>query len=83
MEMKTPAKVLSLRLCSESTAVHAAQALCHAASPALLIVALFGIARLCTTRAEILIGTLAAVSASLCLATAGLVLGVLAELRRR
>ncbi|MDR3622207.1 MAG: hypothetical protein P4L85_22850 [Paludisphaera borealis] len=81
--MRATARVFAMRICDESTALRAAQVLCHAASPALLIVALFGIARLCTTRAEMLIGTLAAVAASLSLATSGLVLGVLAEVRRR
>jgi hypothetical protein len=79
----TMAKVFAMRICDESAALRAAQVLCHAASPALLVVALIGISRLCSTRAEILIGTLAAVAASLSLTTSGLVLGVLAELRRR
>jgi hypothetical protein len=81
--MKALTRVFETRLCGESTALYAGVVLCHAASPALLGVALYGISRHCTTRAEILIGTLAAVAASLGLTACGLILGVLAELRRR
>jgi hypothetical protein len=81
--MKFVANVFSRRICEESTALYAAVVLCHAASPALLGVALYGISRHCSTRAEILIGTLAAVAAALGLTACGLILGVLAELRRR
>lgn len=81
--MKALAKVFGARICDETTALHAAMVLSYAASPALLGVALFGVARHCTTRPEILIGTLAAVAASLGLTACGLLLGVMAELRRR
>lgn len=81
--MKALANVFGRRVCDESTALHAAMVLCHAASPALLGVALYGISRHCSTRAEILIGTLAAVGAALGLTACGLLLAVLAELRRR
>jgi hypothetical protein len=81
--MKATTRILAARICDESTAIRAAMVLCYSASPALLGVALYGISRHCTGRGEILVGTLAAVAASLSLATAGLVLGVLAELRRR
>lgn len=76
-------KVFGTRVCDDSTGLHAAMMLCYAASPALLGVAMYGISRHCTTRAEILIATLAAVAAALGLTACGLILGVMAELRRR
>lgn len=81
--MNAIGKVFGRRVCDDSTGLHVAMTLCHAAGPALLGVALYGISRHCTTRAEILIGTLAAVAAALGLTACGLILGVMAELRRR
>ncbi len=81
--MNSAAKVFSRRICGETTALYAAMVLCHAASPALLVVALYGISRHCKTPAEVLIGTLAAAAASIGLTACGLLLGGLAELRRR
>jgi len=81
--MKATTRILAKRVCEPSTALYAAMVLCYAASPALLGVAMYAISRHCTSRGEILVGTLAAVAASLSLSTAGLVLSVLAELRRR
>jgi hypothetical protein len=83
VSMRLLTRALTKRICDEATALRVALVLCHLASPTFLAVALYGISRQCTTRAEILIGTLAAVSGALSLATAGLVLGVMAELRRR
>lgn len=80
--MNAMTRVFALRICDESTAIRATMALCHAASVLVLVAALFGIARFCTTPGEILIGTLAAAATSLCLATSGLVLGLLAEVRK-
>jgi hypothetical protein len=81
--MKSVPRILAARVCDEGTALRAAMLLCYSASPALLGVALYGISRHCSTRGEILVGTLAAVAAAIGLSTAGLALGVLAELRRR
>lgn len=81
--MKSVASVFSRRICDESTALRVMAVVCHAASPALLGMALFAIWRHCKTPAEILIGMLAAVAASLGSTACALLLAVLAELRRR
>jgi len=81
--MKALTKVFGTRPCNEPSALQTAMVLCYAAAPALLVTALYGISRHCTTRAEILIGTLAAAAAAIGLSACGLTLAVLAELRRR
>ena len=67
-------RVLEKRLSSERFDVRLGQLLCFAAGPALLVVALGGLARLALTPGEAFLGVLASVAVALLLVILGIVL---------
>ncbi len=81
--MKTLTRLATMRIGQESVESRLVEWICYAAGPALLIVAIQALARAAPTRVEMLIGILAACGGAIGLVTMGLVLGVMAELRRR
>lgn len=81
--MKTLARLAAMRIGDESVELRLVEWLCYAAGPALLIVAIQALVRANPTPAELLIGILAACAGAIGLVTMGLVLGVMAQLRRR
>ncbi|MDG3004021.1 hypothetical protein [Paludisphaera mucosa] len=81
--MKTMTRLAALRLCDDASAVRAAQAMCYAAGPAVLIAAIGGLVRMEATRVELLIGVLAAAGLAVGLVALGTVTGLVAEQRRR
>ncbi|AMV39814.1 hypothetical protein [Planctomyces sp. SH-PL62] len=81
--MRSLARLASLRVCDESTALRFAQAACFAAGAAILPVALLGLARFEPSRVEMLLGCLAASAVSVGFVTLGLILEVLVVLRSR
>jgi hypothetical protein len=72
-------RVLGVRLSSAGLDVRLGQLLCFAAGPALLIVALGGLARLSLTPGEAFIGVLASVAVALLLVILGIVLPLAAK----
>jgi len=81
--MKTLARLAAMGIGNEPVELRLVELLCYAASPALLIVAIRALARANPTPVELLIGILAACGGAIGLVTMGLVLGLMAELRRR
>ena len=67
-------RVLGLQISPEGFDARFAQFLCFAASPAFLVVAIGGLARLTVTPGEAFIGVLASVAVALLLVILGLVL---------
>jgi hypothetical protein len=67
-------RVLGVRLSSERFDARLGQLLCFAASPALLVVGLGGLARLALTPGEAFIGVLASLAVALLLVILGIVL---------
>jgi hypothetical protein len=80
--MKPLSRILHLRISSEHVDLRAAQLISFMAGPALLIVAITGLARLARTPAEVLIGVLCAVGTTMTFIIMGLVLGLMAEVRK-
>jgi hypothetical protein len=60
-----------------------AQTVSFIAGPAILVVAISGLERLARTPAEVLIGVLAAVGTAMSFIIMGLVLGLMAEMRKK
>ncbi len=81
--MKTLARLATWRISNDSFDYGLGQLVCYAASLAVLVIAILGLARMNPTRVELLIGVLASLGVAISLVVMGLVLGVLAELRRR
>ena len=77
--MSLPPRVLQMRLSSERFDVRLGQLLCFTAGPALLVVALVGLARLALTPGEAFIGVLASVAVALLLVILGIVLPLAAK----
>ena len=81
--MKTLARLATMRIGDEAFDCRVGELICYAAGPTLLIVAIQALVRANPTRVELVIGLLAAVGVAIGSVTMGLVLGVMAELRRR
>ncbi len=86
MAMKALARLATLRISNQpidSWVLLLGQLMCYAAGPALLVIAIPGLSRMNPTRVEMVIGILAASGVAISLVVMGMVLAVLAELRRR
>jgi hypothetical protein len=67
-------RIIGMRVSSESLDVQVGRSVCFAAGPALLLVALGGLARLSFTPAEAFLGVLASLAVALLLVILGMVL---------
>ena len=81
--MKTLTRLATMRIGDESLDSRVGELICYAAAPTLLIIAIQALIRANPTRVELVIGLLAAAGVAIGSVTMGLVLGVMAELRRR
>ncbi|WP_165251446.1 hypothetical protein [Paludisphaera soli] len=81
--MRTLMKLAGRRVCDDSVALRWGQGACFAAGAAICPVAIAGLARMGPSRVEMLLGCLAASAVSIGLVAMGMLLGVMAELRRR
>lgn len=79
--MKSLERLMKVRIGSDRLDLRAAQGISFAAGPALLIVAISGLARMARTPAEVLNGVLSAVGTATTFIIMGLVLGLMAERR--
>jgi hypothetical protein len=80
--MKDAMRLLRKRISSERMDLRVAQGISFSAGLALMIVAITGLARLATTQAEVLIGVLCAGGTCMTFINMGLILGLMAEVRK-
>jgi hypothetical protein len=79
--MKSIIQFMGSRLSTDRIDLRIAQGLSFATGPAIMIVAITGLARMARTPAEVLIGVLAATGTGMTFILMGLVLGLMAEKR--
>ncbi len=80
--MKSIVQFMGARISTDRIDLRIAQGLSFAAGPAIMIVAITGLARMARTPAEVLIGVLAATGTGMTFILMGLVLGLMAEKRQ-